>query len=264
MNTFSFFDDIVCINLRSREDKYEYSEELFEKLDIPVRFYIADKHKKGGLYGCFDSHIKVIQEAYDDGLDSILIFEDDVKPTPHYSESIMKQVVKFLKSNEWDIMYLGAGPFNYVYYSPLSFINAPFVDKNILKYNPLFTHAYAVSREGMQKILNRYHDFIGKEHYDIFLSKLKLNSFCVNPTIFEQKMCMGTDNSIGTQDEVRDALEKVFRFYSCELDNNKILYKLTLLRYEYEMKKRTLIYTLSIITMVVILMCLVIARLWRK
>ena len=46
----------------------------FEKLGIPARFFITSKHANGGMYGCFDSHIQILIDAYKRDLDNILVF----------------------------------------------------------------------------------------------------------------------------------------------------------------------------------------------
>ena len=62
---WDFFDGhIRCINLTTRKDRYRESKAVFDKYHIPVKYFHAKKHSKGGVYGCFDSHIKIIREAY--------------------------------------------------------------------------------------------------------------------------------------------------------------------------------------------------------
>lgn len=52
-SAYSFFDDIVCINLDSRPDRREYVQNIFNKLNIPARFYITEKSSKGGYVWMF-------------------------------------------------------------------------------------------------------------------------------------------------------------------------------------------------------------------
>lgn len=39
----------------------EYARYYFSKLNIQAKFFIVEKHTRGGLYGCFNSHITIIK-----------------------------------------------------------------------------------------------------------------------------------------------------------------------------------------------------------
>ena len=61
---YNFFDKIICINLKTRQDRYESALKTFQSLNINnVEFYFANKSPKGGRYGCFESHINVIKNV---------------------------------------------------------------------------------------------------------------------------------------------------------------------------------------------------------
>ena len=96
---YSFFDRIVCINLKERNDRREIAEKRFQELGIPVEFYLADRDPESGERGCYNSHMTVIKKAYHDNLNNVLIFEDDVCPTKSFSEKIITQAINFMKSN---------------------------------------------------------------------------------------------------------------------------------------------------------------------
>ena len=68
---YDFFDDVICINLDISEDRRQHAQDIFDHLQIPARFFTATKHKNGGMYGCFDSHIQIIQDAYKRNLNNI-------------------------------------------------------------------------------------------------------------------------------------------------------------------------------------------------
>ena len=65
---------IVCINLKERKDKYANVKKVFDKLKINVEFYFAEKHPTSGRVGCFESHINVIKQSYNNNDKIILIF----------------------------------------------------------------------------------------------------------------------------------------------------------------------------------------------
>ena len=144
------FDSIVCINLYERNDRMEECLKVFEKLKIPgiKRFH---RHVDGKR-GCHESHLSVIKEAYDEGCRNVLIFEDDIMPSPEYSEKYIIEAGKFVNNNKnWDIFYLGHQP-------NVFFSESTVVENNIMKCFSTLTHAYVLSRKFMKKIMNRIYD----------------------------------------------------------------------------------------------------------
>ena len=191
MKNYIFFDQIYCINLKIRKDKYNSAVNTFNNINLNnINFFLADKHKKGGMYGAFDSHIKVIKDAYTNNYNNILIFEDDVKIGKFYSNLLLKKSINFMKNNnEWDIFYLGYFP-----YGPK--FNITPITNHIFKSNPVVTHAYCLNRKSIIKILNTYQSYIGKIQYDVWLSThSNLNSYCIAPIIFDQYLNFTSDNS---------------------------------------------------------------------
>ena len=90
-------DEIVCINLESRQDRRDAMLKEFK--DYPFSFYTAKKHIDP-VRGCLESHINVIKYAKGKNYQNILILEDDLK------------IVKDLKTippfpDNWDMIYLG-------------------------------------------------------------------------------------------------------------------------------------------------------------
>ena len=109
---FDYFSGAYCINLVTRPDRRKSAQELFDKLDIPVEFYTAIKNKDP-VKGCFESHINVAKQAYEAGLDTVIIFEDDIaiSESPTTLKKRINSVISFLKhQKDWDIFYLGAVP----------------------------------------------------------------------------------------------------------------------------------------------------------
>jgi len=97
------YERIICICLKERQDKYEYSKERFEKLGIEVEYFrpvipgyaakiikpytdIVNRRNEGYVlfnpefpneFGALQSHYTVIKSALLDGVQSLFIFEDD-------------------------------------------------------------------------------------------------------------------------------------------------------------------------------------------
>ena len=110
MSFSSLADRIVCINLREREDRYELCKKRFADVGLQeedVHFLRVERHPNGGRYGCYDSHRMVMKQAHDDGLNSVLIFEDDVEFRDGW-EMVVQEAIQFLDSaTEFDALMLG-------------------------------------------------------------------------------------------------------------------------------------------------------------
>jgi len=210
--SYKFFDDIVCISLDNRTDRRTDVSRVFNTLSIPVRFHIVKKDPRGGRWGCFQSHIDVIKNAYDKGYQNILIFEDDVFQTKEYSTKSINKAINFMKtfSGQWDTFFLGYFPTSLKW--DKQFVLAPHVNKdpNLILFTPLATHAYCISRSGMKKILDVYPRYISSQHLDVMYSSfMNLRSFCYAPTLFDQHLCSPHDN------EVLNIQERFFRANQC-------------------------------------------------
>ena len=256
---YRFFDDIVCINLDSRKDRRKGTQKVFDLLNISGRYHTVSRHPKGGMYGCFDSHIQVIKEAYDKGLSNLLVFEDDIKITPTYSNKQVHECVEFMKNNnEWDIFYLGYFPSNTTRGSMKDFIHADFINEHIIKYGPLAAHAYCVSRRGMKRILENYEVYIGRVHYDVFLVGLKLESYCVVPFLFDQYLCLTSDNS------PEDNFEIFIRKFQCNAETYHLMYRPTLMKYNLHKHKKQCLSRIVIMSFIITLFVFIIIYLFKS
>ena len=109
MSAFDYFDEIFCINLDRRPERWELSQKEFDKigiLDKVTRFSaIEDSHAEKG---CFESHLQCIFSARKRGLNNVLIFEDDVAFLKCYEERKFEKSIEMLKlKDDWEFFYLG-------------------------------------------------------------------------------------------------------------------------------------------------------------
>jgi GR25 family glycosyltransferase involved in LPS biosynthesis len=209
---YEFFDKIICINLKIRQDRYESVKKEFNELNINnVEYFFADKSSKGGRYGCFESHISVIQKCYNEGCNNILIFEDDIRPSSFYNIDLLNIAINFMKSNnEWDIFYLGYFIINNNYISDNMFLSYNLLNQNIIQYNPCATHAYCLNRNTMKKILSTYQKYINDLHIDIYYAKHEIfTNYCIIPMLFEQYYCYSSNI------ETYNIEEEIVRKMSC-------------------------------------------------
>lgn len=113
-----FFDRVVIINLDRRKDRWEAVQRKLEAIKwpfkTPERFSAYDGSKLpvpvgwtsgSGTWGCLLSHREVIGRALQDGLDSVLVLEDDI----FFADNFEERVIEFLKNvpSNWHQIMLG-------------------------------------------------------------------------------------------------------------------------------------------------------------
>lgn len=144
-NPFDFFDEIYCINLDSRPDKWEASLLEFEKVGIQdrVKRFSGVKPEGGtGGDGCTLSHYNLMKQISESDAEIVLICEDDVEFKDNTLETLELGIAQ-IKMIPWDMFYLGINPLMFM----------PTISENLVKMNAGYTtHCYAVTKE-MAKIL---------------------------------------------------------------------------------------------------------------
>ncbi len=94
------------INLEHRQDRKKYVENELSKIGIKAERFNAIKMDNGAI-GCSMSHLKILQNAFKNKLDHVLIVEDDI--TFLNVETFTNNFNAFLqknKSDSWDIILL--------------------------------------------------------------------------------------------------------------------------------------------------------------
>jgi len=176
---WNFFDGhITCINLISRDDRYEESKKIFEKYSIPVKYLRVEKNPVSGTKGNLESHQRVIKEAYDAGAERVLVFEDDIdviEGTLNYDN--LKRCIDFMKEfKDWDLLYLGVIP------DIINYKCQKTKKKGIYKLHGICAHAYIVNRKAMKNIINLKYEGMCIDGYYVRFFK----SYAIYPTIFHQ------------------------------------------------------------------------------
>jgi GR25 family glycosyltransferase involved in LPS biosynthesis len=220
-------DKIICINLKERTDKYNVVKKVFEKINLNVDFFFAEKHKTSGRIGCFESHIEVIQQCYNNNFKNVLIFEDDVVDTPDYDEKILQNVLLFLKNNNWcEYFQLGYTilPHEMVSY----FSSNNLYRQNIIQYNGNCTHAYILTRPGMERILHTWKTCCYEKELDLDIYYKEIfakHGASVCPILFDQNFCLDNNNEKPTT-----AYYSIMRSISCFQYKYSFLYVLSYIR----------------------------------
>lgn len=115
-NETPHFDNIYCINLNRRIDRWKLIEQRFKEKNIKVEkfdaidgYFLKDENglSKNEM-GCICSHLEIIKDAKKNGYKKILIFEDDV-----YFSFDFKKRLQSLNNLEWKLLYLGASQYSW-------------------------------------------------------------------------------------------------------------------------------------------------------
>ena len=203
---------IYCINLKERTDRKEDVKKQFKKINIKpsgVIFLDFYKHKKGGMYGCYDSHMKVWNNFYNNHTDKefYIIFEDDFETTEN-SILYLKKAISFIKKNidNVDILFLHD---MFIEYNDNK--NSMNNDKYFINGYGFLTHAYVITRKYIKSVLHSNNNQFPKPngiHFDIDINENKKSIlyseniyFCKYP-IFIQKNLSISDNYNSIIDEI--------------------------------------------------------------
>lgn len=117
------FDRVILINLDRRKDRLQQVMKNLSECNWPFReperFRAVDASKLdippywfagGGAFGCMRSHQRALEDAIMDGVDSLLVLEDDVVFRPDFGT----EVVKFMQNvpTDWDQLMIGGQLFH--------------------------------------------------------------------------------------------------------------------------------------------------------
>ncbi len=134
----------ICISLKDEEKRRQDTINECNKIGLPVKFKIVEKHSDGGVEGCKDSHKQVIQYAKDNNLENILVLEDDIL----FNENLLINMKPIIIPKNFEMFYLG-------YH-----INRGHrIADNLLEItSALTTHAYIMNKSVYDLFLNHIDD----------------------------------------------------------------------------------------------------------
>ena len=95
-------DEVVCISLKQDEKRRQETLTECQKIGLPVKFHIVERHPISGVQGCLESHLALIAYAKKRQLKNILILEDDVT----FDKEAIEQTSITLPE-DWQMFYLG-------------------------------------------------------------------------------------------------------------------------------------------------------------
>ena len=162
---FDYFDRISIVHLPERTDRLalltaELSRVGWDikspKVSIPhaPKPENAEGFQSRGVYGNFLSHLGIIEQAYADNLDSVLVLEDDAMFSMAFN-SRQQTIADQLRSNPWDTVFLGHSierglPKSR---SGLARVSGAF----------LWSHCYGIHRSIMPRMIDYFHQTLERE-----------------------------------------------------------------------------------------------------
>jgi len=173
-----------------------------------------------GMIGCFMSHLRIWKAVVAQGLECVIVFEDDVVPHNNFKHSI-KAVLEELEAlpDGWDICLLGAigcvnpirEPLHMRFYelgpgggrpAPKGSRTRSLSDHIFVPRRPAGTHAYMVSKSGAQKLAKQ----LPKARYHVDLaawSRREINLVAARPFLATQRFDEGGASSTVANDKSR-------------------------------------------------------------
>ncbi|MFC5720467.1 glycosyltransferase [Streptomyces gamaensis] len=108
-NPFTSFDGITCINLDERPDRWERTRARLAALGIHgdrVHRLPAVPTPGNHHIGCALSHRRAVELAHTDGLENLLVLEDDVLFLDG-ATWVLRRALDELRGRPWSLLYLG-------------------------------------------------------------------------------------------------------------------------------------------------------------
>lgn len=171
-------DQIYCINLAKREDRFIEFTAMMDEYKIPFK-RIEAVERPNGAEGLRETMVKIFTEAIEKEYEKILVFEDDclILECPEIFHNTMDSVVDNLPEG-WVNCFLGCqvtGKFLHRYH------------KNILSASKVFsTHAVLYSKRGIKEILAQGFDYPIDNYYVDKIESLRA-SYVVHPLLATQR-----------------------------------------------------------------------------
>ena len=170
----TYFERTVCVSLARRHDRWT---SFINALPTDWPFGVPEKYvaidgsrclpppwwKQGrGAWGCYRSHLNIIEQALNNNIESVLLLEDDAECVEHFGE----QWDEFYKQlpEDWELLYLGGQHLRARAKPPRRLTAQVLVPHNVNR-----THAWALKGKGLIKAyrhLTATHDWKPRKHID--------------------------------------------------------------------------------------------------
>jgi len=199
---------VYCINLEHRDDRKKHSLEEFKKIGISsdnVTYPHFVKDPRGGVYGCFDSHMKVWNDFFTKHVSHnfCLVFEDDFVSNDN-SKEIIKNAIDFINKNYEKVDILFLHNFNV-------FVKNNINDDNFVNgYGPS-AGAYIISRHYIKSIINKNGKLPDPSgvHIDFIISHYRDDILYSERLFFTKNYCF--KQLVDKSDNYLNILDELFR-----------------------------------------------------
>jgi hypothetical protein len=175
-----------CINVLSRKERKKNIQKLGKDLHFRFEFHpvmIRRDTKKG----CLESHLEVIQLAYNRGWEKVLIFEDDLLPTQYLLQNSWKLLQNI--PDDWDMLYLGGTIKQKIYDEEDYRQYVDFQHREWVRMCCWTTHAYIVNLKNLNLVADLAKAFEQDQQLDhYYVEKIhpKYKCYMHNPMLFIQ------------------------------------------------------------------------------
>jgi GR25 family glycosyltransferase involved in LPS biosynthesis len=221
-NAFDFFEQIYCINLKHRTDRWESCLSQFSLLGIADKINKREgilcahpklSHRQNAQIGCALSHYYILKEAQKNNYSNVLVLEDDFLFLD-FGESLNNKINKStseLPAN-WDLFYFGAFFVKGYDYAPVEKYS-----QNLIKAKTCFcTHAIAYSKNAINKILN---DLNLEKELDVinFIKEYEAIDWYLARNFQENNHCFAAKDLLCVQKESYSDIERQYSDYKEKL-----------------------------------------------
>ena len=101
-NPFDFFEEMYCVNLDERTDRWEHAQKEFEKAGIKDRVQrFSAIRDDDGRVGIIKSNLGVVKLAKKKGLKNVLVFEDDVEFIVDNPQEVLAESLSQIDNLDW-------------------------------------------------------------------------------------------------------------------------------------------------------------------
>ncbi len=200
MNSFDYFDEIYCINLDERTDRWEHAQKEFEKAGIldRVQRFSAIRDVDGRI-GVIKSNLAIIKIAKEKKLKNVLIFEDDVEFIIDDPQTELQKSINQAQGIKWDLFYLGANTHEKL---------IKFKPNLILLKNAFAVHSMAYSDLMYDNFIRKYENIKTIKNFDDILDVYLARQ------IQDKYICLMTNPMLTTQMNSYSDIEKRVVDYS--------------------------------------------------
>jgi len=120
-----------------------------------------------GAWGCYRSHMQILEKCYNEGIESYIVFEDDAIFRPDFAEGLESFLAGL--PNDWEMLYLGGQLLHEAQHPPKKIAENVYFPRNVNR-----THCFAVHRRGYERLYKYLNSvpFHQADHIDHHLGRL--------------------------------------------------------------------------------------------